>query len=55
VVPETAPAHILSPGRPTDRRAAGPPLGWRVPGLLKGMITILEDDEHLKDFAEYVA
>ncbi len=27
----------------------------RVPGLCKGMITIVaEDDEHLKDFAEYM-
>ncbi len=27
----------------------------RVPGLGKGMITILaDDDEHLKDFAEYM-
>jgi antitoxin (DNA-binding transcriptional repressor) of toxin-antitoxin stability system len=31
------------------------PPGWRQPGLLKGAITILkDDDEHLKDFAEYM-
>ena len=27
----------------------------RVPGLMKGKLTVLaEDDEHLKDFAEYM-
>lgn len=31
------------------------PPGWRQSGLLKGAITIVEDDdEHLKDFAEYM-
>jgi prevent-host-death family protein len=34
--------------RPSDRKP-------RVPGNCKGMITLaVEDDEHLKDFAEYM-
>jgi len=34
-----------------------PPTDWQRPGpgLLKGMLTIVsEDDDHLKDFAEYM-
>jgi len=37
--------------------ATPPPTGWQRPGpgLLKGMLTIVsEDDDHLKDFAEYM-
>lgn len=31
------------------------PPGWRQPGVWKGFVTIVEDDdEHLKDFAEYM-
>jgi antitoxin (DNA-binding transcriptional repressor) of toxin-antitoxin stability system len=57
----------LSPGeqlvitendRPVARLTAeSPPMPpkRREPGLLKGMITIVEDDdEHLKDFEEYM-
>lgn len=57
--------HRLRPGeqlvitendRPVARLTAEPPPGLRPPpGLLKGAIVILEDDdEHLKDFAEYM-
>jgi len=58
--------HRLVPGeelviteneRPVARLTAEPipPPQRREPGLLKGMITIVEnDDEHLKDFEEYM-
>lgn len=58
--------HRLTPGeelviteneRPVARLTAEPtaPAKRREPGLLKGMITIVEDDdEHLKDFEEYM-
>lgn len=37
------------------RRESTPVVGRREPGLAKGMLIILEDDdEHLKDFAEYM-
>ncbi len=37
------------------RRAGAPARKPRQPGGCKGMITLLvEDDEHLKDFAEYM-
>jgi antitoxin (DNA-binding transcriptional repressor) of toxin-antitoxin stability system len=55
--------HRLPPGgelvitendRPVARLTAEPP-GRREPGLWKGLVTIVEDDdEHLKDFAEYM-
>ena len=42
------PIATLSTRTPTERKR-------RVPGLGKGMITILsDDDEHLDDFAEYM-
>jgi len=43
--------------QPVARLAAekSPPRQRRVPGLGKGMITILsDDDDHLKDFEEYM-
>ncbi|HYH65946.1 MAG TPA: hypothetical protein VD866_14710 [Urbifossiella sp.] len=50
--------EIVEDGRTVARltiEAPAVPPGWRQPGLLKGAITILEDDdEHLKDFAEYM-
>ena len=48
---------ITEDDRPIARLKAEPaaPLKRREPGLLKGMITIVEDDdEHLKDFEEYM-
>jgi antitoxin (DNA-binding transcriptional repressor) of toxin-antitoxin stability system len=40
-------ARLVGEGRPSQRRPG--------PGLCKGMITIVaDDDEHLKDFAEYM-
>ena len=41
----------------TVRAKAPPPSpGKRVPGLWKGKVTILaDDDDHLKDFAEYMS
>ena len=40
-------ARLSAEAKPKRRR--------RVPGSAKGMLTILvEDDEHLKDFAEYM-
>ena len=50
--------EIVENGRTVAKLTIEPPPfppGWRQPGLLKGAITILEDDdEHLKDFAEYM-
>ncbi len=59
--------HRLSPGeqlvitendRPVARLTAEPPTSppkRREPGLWKGKLTILsDDDEHLKDFEEYM-
>jgi prevent-host-death family protein len=49
---------ITENDRPVARLTAEPqppPPKRREPGLLKGMITIVEDDdEHLKDFEEYM-
>ena len=47
---------ITENDRPVARLTAEPPAGLRPPpGLLKGAIEIVEDDdEHLKDFAEYM-
>jgi antitoxin (DNA-binding transcriptional repressor) of toxin-antitoxin stability system len=49
---------ITEGGRPVAKLGAVPPAsaGFRPPpGLLKGAIVILEeDDEHLKDFEEYM-
>ena len=48
---------ITENDRPVARLVAElpPPPKRREPGLAKGMITILEDDdEHLKDFEEYM-
>jgi antitoxin (DNA-binding transcriptional repressor) of toxin-antitoxin stability system len=48
---------ITEDDRPVARLTAEPPAPprRREPGLAKGMITIVEDDdEHLKDFEEYV-
>lgn len=47
---------LITRGNQTIARIVGPPLredsGY---GCLKGQLTILsEDDEHLKDFAEYM-
>ena len=56
-LPPGEPLVITEDDRPVARLTAEPPaqLPRRVPGLLKGMITIVEDDdEHLKDFEEYM-
>ena len=48
---------IVDEGRTVARLTVepSPPTKPREPGLLKGAITIVEDDdEHLKDFAEYM-
>lgn len=46
---------ITEGDRPIARLTTEPPSARREPGLLKGMITIIEDDdEHLKDFTEYM-
>jgi antitoxin (DNA-binding transcriptional repressor) of toxin-antitoxin stability system len=49
---------ITDGGHPVARLTAEPPVPGAMrppPGLLKGAIVILEDDdEHLKDFAEYM-
>jgi prevent-host-death family protein len=48
---------ITENDRPVARLTAEPPAPpkRREPGLLKGMIEIIEDDdEHLKDFEEYM-
>ena len=53
---------ILRDGKPVATLKATaspdpPPTGWQRPGpgLLKGMLTIVsEDDDHLKDFEEYL-
>ncbi len=48
---------IVEKGRPIatlSTKSAGPTTR-RVPGLGKGMITIIaDDDEHLEDFSEYM-
>jgi antitoxin (DNA-binding transcriptional repressor) of toxin-antitoxin stability system len=57
--------HKLTPGeeivitendQPVAKLVAAPPVRQRPePGLCKGWITIVaDDDEHLKDFAEYM-
>jgi prevent-host-death family protein len=48
---------ITEDGRPVATLTAAPPapLKRREPGLWKGKLTILsDDDEHLKDFEEYM-
>ena len=40
----------------TVRAKGAVPTGKRVPGIWKGMATIIsDDDEHLSDFSEYVS
>ena len=49
---------ITENGRPIATIIAAPSAaaGKRVPGLWKGKVTILaDDDEHLADFSEYMA
>lgn len=38
----------------TIEAVAPPTANPRVPGIWKGFVTIVEDDEHLKDFKEYM-
>lgn len=41
--------------RPIARLTTELPVGVPIPGRCKGMLTVVaEDDEHLKDFAEYM-
>ena len=50
---------ITDGDRPVARLTPEPPPAptkWREPGLWKGKVTILaEDDDHLADFAEYMS
>ncbi len=46
---------ITRGNRPVARLTAELPVGVPVPGRCKGMLTIVsDDDEHLRDFAEYM-
>lgn len=46
---------IIRGHRPVARLTAELPVGVPIPGRCKGMLTVVsEDDEHLKDFAEYM-
>jgi len=48
---------ITEDDKPVARLTAEPPAPplRREPGLLKGTITLVEDDEYLKDFEEYMS
>lgn len=46
---------ITRDGQPVARLTTELPVGIPIPGRCRGMLTIVsEDDDHLKDFAEYV-
>jgi antitoxin (DNA-binding transcriptional repressor) of toxin-antitoxin stability system len=47
---------IMKNHQPVAKLVAAPPTpSPRVPGLMKGKLTVIaEDDEHLKDFEEYM-
>jgi prevent-host-death family protein len=46
---------ITRDGKPVARLTPELPVGVPIPGRGRGMLTIVsEDDDHLKDFAEYM-
>jgi prevent-host-death family protein len=46
---------ITRDGKPVARLTPELPVGVPIPGRCRGMLTIVsEDDDHLKDFAEYM-
>ena len=46
---------ITRDGKPVARLTPELPIGVPIPGRCRGMLTIIsEDDDHLKDFAEYM-
>ena len=46
---------ITRDGKPVARLTPEMPVGVPIPGRCRGMLTVVaEDDEHLKDFAEYL-
>jgi antitoxin (DNA-binding transcriptional repressor) of toxin-antitoxin stability system len=54
-LPAGEPVVITRDGRPVARLVRELPRGVPVPGRCKGMLVVhAEDDEHLKDFAEYM-
>ena len=46
---------ITRDGKPVARLTPEWPVGVPIPGRCRGMLTVVsDDDEHLKDFAEYL-